>query len=54
MVNALVDMGGVERLARFIRATERTDQVKALRDVYGLTPVQFEDRILEWIAQGPR
>ena len=54
MVNTLVERCRTSRCITFVKTLESAEQVKALRDVYGLTPVQFEDRILEWIAQGPR
>jgi tetratricopeptide (TPR) repeat protein len=51
MVDTLVGRYGVERFWRFIELIEKKPQTEALKEVYGLEPVDFEQLVLEWIRK---
>jgi hypothetical protein len=49
-VESLVKKGGKEQFWRFMAALEDKGASMALGEVYGLTPVNVEDMVLEWAS----
>lgn len=50
MVDALVGRYGTESFFRLVRQIKLKEPVKALEEVYSMTPIDLENLVLEWIA----